>query len=201
RIPDLFFADGNLILKAGHTIFKIYRHFLCARSSVFRDMFEFPPPQEGNLMWEGCVVVELWDDARDVEVFLRALMDSSFFEPPPCKTTIQILRGILRLSTKYDVPYLRRRSILHLESTFPTSLPAWKNRTETRTLDAIDNTPFAALQLAREMSVDWVIPAILYCVSSHPLDKVLDGTTFEGEEVDLAWGDKKMCVVRRRELL
>ncbi|PPQ86563.1 hypothetical protein CVT24_007623, partial [Panaeolus cyanescens] len=201
QIPDLYFPDGNLILKAQHTIFKIYRHFLCARSVVFKDMFEFPPPREGNLMWRDCVVVELWDDERDVEVFLRALFDSSFFEPPPAKTTIQTLRGILRLSTKYDVPYLRRRAILHLESTFPTTLSAWKKRDQTRTLQPIDNTPFAALSLAREMGVEWVIPAIHYCVSSHPLEKVLEGTTFEDERVEVGWDEVRRCVKGRQELI
>jgi len=76
KVHDLWFDDGNLILQAEQSVFKIYRGLLCARSTVFADMFAFPPPQEGNGVVEGCPFVNTYDSAQDMTYFLRALLDS-----------------------------------------------------------------------------------------------------------------------------
>lgn len=76
RVEDLWFEDGNLILQAENSLFRIYSGFLAARSSVFRDMLAFPPPAEGNPMMDGCHIVTVYDSAKDMTVFLKAIMDS-----------------------------------------------------------------------------------------------------------------------------
>lgn len=76
RINGLWFDDGNLILKAETYLFRIYGGLLAARSSVFRDMLSFPPPEEGNATLEGCPVVFVYDSPRDLTHFLRAIFDS-----------------------------------------------------------------------------------------------------------------------------
>lgn len=78
RTEDLWFHDGNLILKAENTLFRVYSGFLAARSSVFRDMFSFPPPEEGNAKLDGCHIVVLYDSAEDLTYFLRAIFDSRY---------------------------------------------------------------------------------------------------------------------------
>jgi hypothetical protein len=76
RAQDLWFDDGNLILKAEDTLFRIYGGFLAARSSVFRDMLSFPPPKEGNATLDGCPIVFVYDSPADLGHFLRAVFDS-----------------------------------------------------------------------------------------------------------------------------
>lgn len=76
RVKGLWFDDGNLILKAQNTLFRIYGGFLAARSSVFYDMLSFPPPKEGNATLEGCPVVFVYDSPDDLTHFLRAIFDS-----------------------------------------------------------------------------------------------------------------------------
>lgn len=76
KAEGLWFEDGNLILQAEQTLFRIYRGLLCARSSVFGDMFAFPPPAEGNTMFDGCPIVQTYDSAQDMSFFLRAVLDS-----------------------------------------------------------------------------------------------------------------------------
>jgi hypothetical protein len=75
KVHDLWFEDGTLVLKAGKSLFKIYRGLLSRRSVVFSDMFSFPPPPEGNEMLEGCPVVETYDSAQDMKYFLKAVFD------------------------------------------------------------------------------------------------------------------------------
>jgi len=77
RVDGLWFDDGNLILQAEQSLFKVYRGFLAARSSVFRDMFAFPPPAEGNATYDGCTLVFLYDSAVDLAYFLKAILDTS----------------------------------------------------------------------------------------------------------------------------
>lgn len=75
RIPELWFEDGNLIVQAGHRVFRVYRGVLAARSPVFHDMLSFPQPSDSELL-EGCPVVRLHDDSAEVLIFLKAIFDA-----------------------------------------------------------------------------------------------------------------------------
>ena len=77
-VQDLWFEDGNLILQAENKLFRIYRGLLGARSSVFKDMLAFPPPEGGNPMVDGCPIVTVYDSANDMGFFLKALFDSRY---------------------------------------------------------------------------------------------------------------------------
>lgn len=125
----------------------------------------------------------------------------SYFEPPPAPTELPIVEAVLRLSLKYDVQYLRRRALNHLTSTFPLTLEGWKTRDSLRTIPPVDNTPFAAFRIAREFDLTWILPAIMYCISSHPFDKTLDGASWAGEEIKLGWTDKRMAIIGRQRLI
>ncbi|KJA15530.1 hypothetical protein HYPSUDRAFT_148990 [Hypholoma sublateritium FD-334 SS-4] len=200
-VQDLWFDDGNLILQAENSLFRIYRGLLSARSSVFKDMLAFPPPEGGNPMMDGCHIVTVHDSAKDMGFFLRAVFDSSYFEPPPSPTELPIVGAVLRLSLKYDVPYLHRRALDHLSTTFPLTLDGWKQRDALRTIPPVDNTPFAAFLIAREFDLPWLLPAILYCISSHPFEKTLDSASWCDEEISLCWPDKRMAIVGRQKLI
>ena len=75
-VVDLWFEDGNLVLKAENSLFRIYSGLLAARSSVFKDMLAFPPPVEGNETFEGCPIVTVYDSSKDMNFFLKAIFDS-----------------------------------------------------------------------------------------------------------------------------
>jgi hypothetical protein len=86
-VDDLWFEDGNLILKAENSLFRIYTGLLAARSSVFKDMFAFPPPAEGNEIFDGCPIITVYDNAKDMAFFLRAVFDSRCVFPSPLPRT------------------------------------------------------------------------------------------------------------------
>lgn len=69
---ELHFPDGNLILQADQTCFRVYGGFLADRSPVFRDMLSFPQPADPELM-DGVSLVRLPDAAKDLNVFLKAM--------------------------------------------------------------------------------------------------------------------------------
>jgi hypothetical protein len=79
RVDDLWFEDGSLVIKAEEKLFRISKCLLAARSTVFKDMLSLPPIPDGEMeLIDGTPVVILPDSAKDVEVFLRAIMDSRY---------------------------------------------------------------------------------------------------------------------------
>lgn len=71
---EVWFEDGNIVLQAGGTQFKVYRGILSQSSSVFKDMFSLPqPPEKDEDLIEGCPIVHLSDSVKEVEHMLEAL--------------------------------------------------------------------------------------------------------------------------------
>ena len=71
---DLWYDDGNIVLQAENTQFKVYRGILIENSTVFRDMFSLPQlPSDVTDMIEGCSLVRLYDSAEEVGYILQAL--------------------------------------------------------------------------------------------------------------------------------
>lgn len=67
----LWLDDGNVILQAGNTQFKVHKSILSLNSTVFSDMFLAPQPS-GEPLIEQCPIVHLSDTAADVTIMLEA---------------------------------------------------------------------------------------------------------------------------------
>ena len=79
---DIWFHDGNVILKAERTRFKVHQSVLALNSTVFRDMFSLPqPPAAQTEVVQGCPVVHLSDRATEVECVLRAIYQREYVSP------------------------------------------------------------------------------------------------------------------------
>lgn len=73
---EIWFEDGNIVLRAEATLFKVYRGALAKNSAVFQSILSIPPPPSGtDETFEGCPVVHLSDSALDVANVLQALFD------------------------------------------------------------------------------------------------------------------------------
>ena len=73
RHPEFWLDDGNVILVAGDTAFRVYRGLLESQSTVFQDMFASSSaiPDES---YRDCPIVHLTDDPEDLRDFLRVLL-------------------------------------------------------------------------------------------------------------------------------
>ncbi|KAJ7612084.1 hypothetical protein FB45DRAFT_803361 [Roridomyces roridus] len=189
---ELWFDDGNLVIQAGNSQFLVHRGILSARSPVFKDMLSFPQPPDSELV-EGRPLVRFPDSEKEVAVFLKAIFVPEFFRPFPFPTKFDIIVGVLRLSHKYGVEYLRRRALIHLSSAFHTEL-AKHDKTDSDSVNAqssaLDSRTWTwpkertylivATQLAREVGATWVLPHVLYNLSTwfkEMLPKIL--TSFD----------------------
>lgn len=72
--PDLYFEDGNVILRCERTLFCVHRSLISKHSEIFRDLFgsETKKPQE---FFRGCLFIPLDDDVNDMETLLNTIYD------------------------------------------------------------------------------------------------------------------------------
>jgi hypothetical protein len=68
----LWFPDGNLVLEAENTRFRIYQGVLVQNSPIFQDMIAIPQPSNPE-QHEGVTLVRLPDAAQELSYFLLAL--------------------------------------------------------------------------------------------------------------------------------
>ncbi|KAJ7731793.1 hypothetical protein DFH07DRAFT_968610 [Mycena maculata] len=169
RVEDLWFSNDTLVIRAEKKLFRVSKSLLAARSSVFRDMVAFPQPSADTELIDGSPVVSLHNSAADVEFLLRAIFDSSYFMPPPECVRLDVVLGILRLSHKYDIEYLRRRALSHLSPGYYfTSVEQYRARTMANILYNSDNRTLDHLSLieaATEVGALWLLPIAYYCAS------------------------------------
>ncbi|KAJ7479823.1 hypothetical protein FB451DRAFT_1556640 [Mycena latifolia] len=162
RVDDLWFTKDIIVIRAENKIFQVSGGILAARSTVFRDMFAFPQPTRGDIeQIDGSPVVRLHDSARDVEVFLRAIYDSSYFMPAPVPVDLRVILAILRLSHKYDIQYLYLRALNHLAKD-GWYKPAYDDVFESHLLES--DSDVGAL---------WFLPWAYYCTSTFSAEDLL----------------------------
>ncbi|KAJ7074669.1 hypothetical protein C8F01DRAFT_32547 [Mycena amicta] len=169
RQSDLWYSDGNLIVVAGTRAFRVYANFLAAKSKTFAEM----RPSD---MIEGIPAVQLNDPEEDAEDFLKGIFDTDYFMPPPSPTKLSTVLAVLRLSHKYNVQFLIRRALRHLNVVYPTNLaeflaipsPSHIEYPETKLAGHL-----RALKAAMDVDAQWLLPAIHYCISCAPLRSIL----------------------------
>lgn len=80
---DIWFEDGNIILQAQNTQFRIHRGIVALHSRVFKGMFPIPLP-EGEPLVDGCPLVHVFDDPEDWRNLLDIIYNSRKFVPYYC---------------------------------------------------------------------------------------------------------------------
>ncbi|KAF9034379.1 hypothetical protein BJ165DRAFT_1513510 [Panaeolus papilionaceus] len=120
---SVWMDDGNIVLQAGQTQFRVHKSMISRSSSVFKDMFSFPQPADSSSEVEGCPVVHLHDSDDDVACLLSAIYDHRYSGNPLENelTPVSTISSLLRLSNKYDIPLIRQNMLLRLRAEYPTS--------------------------------------------------------------------------------
>ncbi|KDQ51553.1 hypothetical protein JAAARDRAFT_184927 [Jaapia argillacea MUCL 33604] len=178
---NIWFPDGNVVLIVDQFAFRVHRGQLERHSEVFRDMFSIPQPSNEDL-FEGCICIKLYDSSADLLFLLTALYDGLYFHKPRARD-FSAISAVLRLSSKYLIDHLRRHCILRLEQDWPSTLVGWDHREKV----AIEPSgrynprefyphPILVIDLARQLSLDFVLPAAFYDLSRYGPSKIASGT-------------------------
>ncbi|KAK7025089.1 BTB domain-containing protein [Favolaschia claudopus] len=115
-------SDGNVVLQAGNTQYRVHWSVLSLHSPVFHDMQGLPQPPEQPII-EGCPVIELLDDPQDVEYLLEALYTPTFLGQK--KIPFPAVGALIRLGRKYEFKALFDLVVGRLASEFPTTLKGY----------------------------------------------------------------------------
>ncbi|KAF7330791.1 hypothetical protein MVEN_02418300 [Mycena venus] len=119
---DIWYKDGSVVLQAQQHQFRVHFSILGQHSSFFRDLEDLPqPPDQPTL--DGCPIVELHDDAEDVENLLRALYNASFLfqETLP----FPAVAALIRLGRKYLFRDLMKSAMERLTVHYPSAIEAY----------------------------------------------------------------------------
>jgi hypothetical protein len=76
---EVWFEDGNVIIQAETTLFRVHRGLLSAQSQVLRELLT--SLRDSKLLTtvsDGCPVLWLSDSATDMMHFLKAMMDRRY---------------------------------------------------------------------------------------------------------------------------
>ena len=116
---------------------------------------------------------------------------SSFFEPPPTPTPINVVLAIARMSHKYDVPFLRCRALSHLSHRCPTTLRSAAER-------RVDvGEELEVLKMALKIDAIWILPFQFYITTWHiDLDDLLANRQWKVLEPEI----QAMCHTKCRRI-
>ncbi|KAI0783906.1 hypothetical protein BC629DRAFT_1518042 [Irpex lacteus] len=171
KYADLWFEDGNVVLVAEESGYRVHRSLLARHSDVFRDMFSMPqPPPTEEGTYEGCPTVMLVGDrAKEVTMILTILYDGgrSFYNdsaPLPGETAI----ATLRLGTKYGFSDIKQEAMRRISICYPKELRELQEHGQhvecDNTCPVIWNkeNAVAVFSLARQLGLDDLLQAAFY---------------------------------------
>ncbi|KAF7370389.1 BTB domain-containing protein [Mycena sanguinolenta] len=196
--------DGNVVLQAGNTQFRVHWSILALHSSVFRDMQGLPQPPDQPTV-DDCPIVELsGDDPEDVEHILKALYIPKFH----CQTTLPlaVVGAFIRLGRKYDFKDLLDSAVARIMSEFPATLKEYDTLIQLggcMTIDRHRGWTIDSISLASENNILSALPCAYYrALNQNGLGTLFDGIPRnDGTLASLSSPDLRKCVVAREKLL
>ncbi|KAJ7436731.1 hypothetical protein FB451DRAFT_187047 [Mycena latifolia] len=171
---------GDIILQAESTQFRVNRDILAHQSSVFRDMFSVPQPQN-EPTFEGCPIVHVSDAAKDWEMFLHVLYNP-FPSISKVKQPFPALASMLRLGRKYEIQAAKDDVVARIHSEFPADFAAWKElgHDGLTHIDDGNGIYIQLLNLVYECGIYTSIPVLgLCCLNMHRLEVLFTGLECE----------------------
>ncbi|PIL26442.1 hypothetical protein GSI_12200 [Ganoderma sinense ZZ0214-1] len=203
RSEEFWMPDGNIVLIAGETAFRVYRGLLALQSTVFADLFASSSPNAEE-SYEDCPLIRLTDSPHDLAHLLRVLLPTSRMllqrrEDDP-QLSLHQISAIIRLTHKYHIEDLHGQALYVLQDAFgPRSLRKWEDDFCSALLSWDDAGPIAVVNIARLTDTPSLLPIALYeCCNLGEI--LIDGRKGEDGTVEhLSPADLKRCVRARNE--
>ncbi|KAK7025109.1 BTB domain-containing protein [Favolaschia claudopus] len=198
---EIWRPDGNVVLQAEDTQFRVHWSVLALHSSVFSDMQDLPQPADQPTV-EGCPVVNLSDDAGDVEILLTVLYSPMFL----CKKSLPlpVIGALLRLGRKYDFKDFFDSAVGRLVYEFPSTLELLdKLDFDYTVIDWYDGMIFDVIALAQENKIMTVLPcACINAIEFYSTEQLFNGVENQnGTQSRLPSSDLSKYVTAKIKLL
>ncbi|KDR79489.1 hypothetical protein GALMADRAFT_63111 [Galerina marginata CBS 339.88] len=176
----LWLEDGNVIIQAGRSLFRVHRGILAAHSAFFKKRFEQTCINGSTPAVSGVQGLTINQDASKFRVLLLGIYDPNFYGSPPSKVSLRDTLIMARMSSKYSVDFLFQWAMNHLSLSFPTSLAEWDDPSKS-TIDLTRATVsdyMEAFRTSIEIKAKWLIPAVLYDCLTFSLVDIMNTDTW-----------------------
>ncbi|KAI0687094.1 hypothetical protein BC835DRAFT_414455 [Cytidiella melzeri] len=184
RSTDVWFDDGNCVLQAEDTVFKVYGGILQKHSLLFQAMLSLPQTaqtESEQTMYENCPLIPLvGDTARDAGYFLKALFDLQFYADVTKIKDIAVVLGVVNMALKYDADILLRRSLPAFTALYPATLPKWDIRSQRRQYAPFVKAygralPYVVIEVAKKTGSEILLPSAMLECCSYSISDIIDG--------------------------
>ncbi|KAF7368663.1 hypothetical protein MVEN_00190600 [Mycena venus] len=170
---DIWFDDGNIIVQAEDTQFRVYRGTLCSTSEVFKDTISNMIEAKGI---EGCPILFLSDYAADVTYIFRTIFYRWSYqdhEPLP----FGAISAFLRLGRKYEMKPLFDGALRRLTAVFPQSIEQYASGNMNKNIvfdnpeapDRRSEIVIDTIVLARTLELPFLLPSAFWFASTNIL--------------------------------
>ncbi|KAI0089227.1 hypothetical protein BDY19DRAFT_944764 [Irpex rosettiformis] len=204
RDPRYYFDDGNVVILAEDTIFRVHKGVLSLHSGVFKDLLNLPQPPGGETL-DSCPLVRIQDTAFHIKWLLETMYDGAatilLHPKPEAPGSIAALYHLSLIGDKYAVEHLVEYVYKILLVLFPTSdLSHWEpftKRMEHANLVRCDSKR-VELALIVKMIRLWhpgatrLLPLVFYSYCQVPLNQI--NLKIEGDVAPLQPGDIQRCL-------
>ncbi|KAF8167121.1 hypothetical protein B0H34DRAFT_645137 [Crassisporium funariophilum] len=174
RHKDLWFYDGSIVLSVESSLFRVHQTVLALHSKFFERLFANPQPPECETIIDGCHVMPMQEDEKDVVDLLNAVYTPGHFDTltpdSHLDDVLTFIKGILRLSTKYMFPKLRERCIALLLAKLPSTFEHYLTLPNQEEYGA--DTLMHAILLAKQNQVFEALPYVYYCAACLPHNRL-----------------------------
>ncbi|KAJ7110798.1 hypothetical protein C8R43DRAFT_1079255 [Mycena crocata] len=170
---DIWFDDGNIVIQAENTQFRVYKGALSRASTVLKEAIDYIGEGKGV---EWCPLLFLSDSAAEMAYVLRAIFDRwSYPESEPLP--FDIVAAFLRLGRKYEIKPLFDNALARLASAFPSSREAYINTSlmkksiffpDSDLVRPMPNMTIRTILLARELDLSFLLPSAFWFVAMRP---------------------------------
>ncbi|KAF5336573.1 hypothetical protein D9611_006491 [Ephemerocybe angulata] len=204
RCKDLWFSDGNIILEAENTQFRVHQSILARHSILFADMFTLPQPADETAI-EGCSVILLQDSAEDTEYMLRGLYDRCYLSKDPIP--FKAVAAMARLGEKFMISCLRSEALSRLRTEYPSTLAeASVAQAPEKIFTTIIEEPGLLIKIANlaHDSKLWTIRPTVYlwcCLIMDVVDSISHGLELaDGTRAHLSRDVQYLCLYGKQKL-
>ncbi|KZT66662.1 hypothetical protein DAEQUDRAFT_767876 [Daedalea quercina L-15889] len=164
RDEKIWLDDGNTVIIAEKTAFRVHRSVLSLHSEVFRDLFTVPPSASEETL-EGCPVVRVSDTADDMRHVLWDLYSGrTTLVGSGRQADFDVVAALLRLAHKYQITNVREDALFKIKALYAFETLAHGKLESHPLLSYKPEDAFQVVQLAHLTGAVSLLPVVL-CLS------------------------------------
>ncbi|EIW56857.1 uncharacterized protein TRAVEDRAFT_127869 [Trametes versicolor FP-101664 SS1] len=202
-----WFEDGNVILVAGDTRFRVYQGLLAAQSSVLAHIFSSTsqlvntPTSEEIISGLGdpCLVVRLSDSPEDLRHMLRLFMPSALLATGP---SFEFVSACIRLGLKYEIKQIYDTALAILKNRYTDNIDHWDSLSNRGSQTGFDDIhAIGVVNLARLIGDSSMLPVALWQCCRLGSDLVHGLAREDGTRENLTLDDLGLCFAAQERLI